>query len=139
MPQRKKLATLLFLGSLIASLFAVQPGLGQTIPGSTSIYLPYISRMDPPTPTITIAPTITPTNTPEPTATEAPAATPTTMPSPTPTTGLTYICTSDAYNCSDFSTQAEAQEVFNYCSARGFGDIHRLDFDGNGVACESLP
>ena len=46
-----------------------------------------------------------------------------------------YNCESDTYNCGDFITQAEAQEVFEYC---GDDDIHRLDADGNGVACESL-
>jgi len=39
-------------------------------------------------------------------------------------------------NCSDFATQLEAQEFFE---ATGPGDLHRLDADGNGVACESLP
>lgn len=39
-------------------------------------------------------------------------------------------------NCSDFATQLEAQEFFE---AAGPGDLHRLDADGNGVACESLP
>lgn len=136
MPQRKKLASLLFFVTLAASLVTAQPSLGQTIPGSTAIYLPYISRMDPPTPTATTAPTSTPTSTPEPTATQ-PVATAT--PTATATTGLLYICTTDTYNCSDFNTQAEAQEVFDYCVDRGFGDIHRLDFDGNNVACESLP
>ena len=45
-----------------------------------------------------------------------------------------YNCQSDTYNCGDFSTQAEAQEVLEYCGE----DIHRLDADGNGMACESL-
>lgn len=39
-------------------------------------------------------------------------------------------------DCSDFSTQAEAQAFFE---AAGPGDPHRLDHDGDGVACESLP
>ena len=46
-----------------------------------------------------------------------------------------YNCESDTYNCGDFLTQAEAQEVLEYC---GEDDIHRLDADGNGLACESL-
>lgn len=37
------------------------------------------------------------------------------------------------YDCSDFSTQAEAQRWLLP------GDPHRLDSDGDGVACESLP
>ncbi len=39
-------------------------------------------------------------------------------------------------DCGDFSTQAEAQQFFE---AAGSGDPHRLDSDGDGVACESLP
>ena len=39
-------------------------------------------------------------------------------------------------DCSDFSTRAEAQQFFE---AAGAGDPHRLDGDGDGQACESLP
>lgn len=45
---------------------------------------------------------------------------------------------SDAYNCSDFSTQAEAQAFFDKVAKRG-SDVNRLDGDKDGVACESLP
>ena len=48
------------------------------------------------------------------------------------------ICDSDTYNCDDFTTQEEAQDVFDECFAET-GDIHRLDSDGDGVVCESLP
>jgi endonuclease YncB( thermonuclease family) len=37
------------------------------------------------------------------------------------------------YDCSDFSTQAQAQKFLLK------GDPHRLDSDSDGVACESLP
>jgi len=47
-----------------------------------------------------------------------------------------YDCSSDVYNCGDFTTQAEAQEVYDYC---GPEDVHGLDRDGNGEACEGLP
>lgn len=47
------------------------------------------------------------------------------------------ICSYNAYNCSDFSTHAEAQEVFEYCGGVN-NDIHVLDRDKDGVACESL-
>jgi hypothetical protein len=44
----------------------------------------------------------------------------------------------DIKNCSDFATQAEAQAWFNtyypLC-----GTVAKLDGDGDGVACESLP
>jgi len=48
------------------------------------------------------------------------------------------ICSHNVYNCSDFSTQAEAQSVFEYCGGVT-NDIHRLDADKDGLACESLP
>lgn len=40
------------------------------------------------------------------------------------------------YDCSDFSTHSEAQEYFEQ---RGPGDPDRLDRDGDGSACETLP
>lgn len=39
-------------------------------------------------------------------------------------------------DCSDFATQAEAQAFF---LAAGPGDPHRLDAEGDGLACESNP
>ena len=42
----------------------------------------------------------------------------------------------NAYNCSDFTTQAEAQSIFD---AAGPDDPNRLDADSDGVPCESLP
>jgi hypothetical protein len=124
-------ALLIALAIVAGALFAAPVGHGQTIP---TIYLPLVVR---PEPTATSTPV--PTNTSAPTATTAPISTATATPQPTATTGLLYICSRDAYNCSDFSTQRQAQEVFDYCVNLGFGDIHRLDFDGNGQACESLP
>lgn len=44
----------------------------------------------------------------------------------------------DTKNCSDFSTHAEAQEWFDRYFLH-YGDVARLDRDGDGVACESLP
>jgi hypothetical protein len=38
-------------------------------------------------------------------------------------------------DCSDFATQAEAQEVLDSTS----GDPERLDEDDDGIACETLP
>lgn len=43
-------------------------------------------------------------------------------------------CVNSDCNCSDFSSQQEAQQVLEAFS----GDPHRLDGDGNGVACQSL-
>ena len=48
-----------------------------------------------------------------------------------------YICSTNVYNCDDFSTHAEAQEVFEYCGGIS-NDVHRLDGDDDGIACESL-
>lgn len=47
-------------------------------------------------------------------------------------------CSEDTYNCGDFATQDEAQQVYDFCIADGAGDIHQLDSDGDGVVCESL-
>jgi len=47
-----------------------------------------------------------------------------------------YHCNEDYYDCSDFSSQAEAQKVFDACGESN--DIHQLDKDNDGVACEGL-
>ena len=39
------------------------------------------------------------------------------------------------YNCDDFLTQPEAQEVYKKCGT----DINRLDGDKDGIVCEHLP
>ena len=44
----------------------------------------------------------------------------------------------DTRNCGDFSTQGEAQEWFDTYFPH-YGDVARLDWDGDGEACESLP
>lgn len=68
------------------------------------------------------------------------AAKPTTAPepvkSPAPSSS-NYVCTSNFYNCDDFNTHAEAQRVFEACGATT--DIHQLDRDKDGLACETLP
>ena len=43
-------------------------------------------------------------------------------------------CTSDIYNCGDFSSCLQVMEVFNACSS----DVNKLDRDDDGVPCESL-
>jgi len=48
------------------------------------------------------------------------------------------ICSSNTYNCTDFKTHAEAQQVFEFCGGIN-NDIHRLDADKDRIACESLP
>jgi len=49
-----------------------------------------------------------------------------------------YICSSNKYNCTDFKTQTEAQEVFDQCGGAD-NDVHKLDSNKDGEACESLP
>lgn len=44
----------------------------------------------------------------------------------------------DDYNCSDFSTQPEAQQFFLKVGGVG-NDVNRLDGNKDGEACESLP
>lgn len=50
--------------------------------------------------------------------------------------GSESVYESRDYNCKDFKTHAEAQKFFE---AAGPGDRHKLDRDGNGLACEGLP
>ncbi len=72
------------------------------------------------------APTTTGT---EPAAEPAPA---------TPTASCS--CSSNTYNCGDFSTHAQAQAVYDCCIAQTGSDVHKLDgSDNDGQACESLP
>jgi hypothetical protein len=127
------------------ALFADDVATGQTVP---PIHLPIIILSEPPTATPTlviILPTATPTDisTPTPTSTEIATETPTNTPSPTPTETLLPSapcpCNADVRNCPDFDTQAEAQACFDYCVDQDAGDIHGLDQDNDGDACESLP
>lgn len=46
-------------------------------------------------------------------------------------------CYDNIYNCADFETEQEAQECYVKCGADN--DIHRLDGDNDGKACEALP
>ncbi|MBI4094011.1 thermonuclease family protein, partial [Candidatus Kaiserbacteria bacterium] len=55
-----------------------------------------------------------------------------------PSEGGQYECSRNAYNCSDFATQVEAQSAFESCGGINH-NIHKLDADGDGEACESLP
>ena len=48
-----------------------------------------------------------------------------------------YTCSSNKYNCGDFSSHDEAQAVFEMCGGVD-DDIHQLDTDKDGLACESI-
>jgi micrococcal nuclease len=75
----------------------------------------------------TPAPSPSPIASPSPRLTPSSAASPARSPVATPANG--------DYNCSDFSTQAEAQRILDAYP----GDPYKLDRDHDGVACESLP
>jgi micrococcal nuclease len=68
-----------------------------------------------------------------------PTSTPAPEPTSTPQPVAVCSCSGNLYNCSDFGTHAAAQACFDYCVQQGRGDIHRLDGDSDGDACESLP
>ena len=70
------------------------------------------------------------------------SATPT--PSPTDTAQATPAqaacnCRGPDLDCSDFSSQAQAQACFAACKSQGLGDIFHLDGDYDGRVCERLP
>lgn len=48
-------------------------------------------------------------------------------------------CLGDNLDCEYFATQADAQSCFEYCKGETGRDVHGLDADGDGIACESLP
>jgi hypothetical protein len=76
----------------------------------------------------------------KPTRTPLPAPAPTTPPvQSTPQPVPVCDCSGNIYNCANFTTHWEAQACYEYCLSIGRGDIHRLDGDNDGAACESLP
>ncbi len=103
-------------------------------PTSTATRTPTATSTTKPTATNTPTKTVKPTNTPTPTKTLKPTATATRQPP-----GDCSTCAADVYNCSDFEDQEEAQACFEYCMEQVGYDVHNLDGDDNGVACESLP
>ena len=105
---------------------------------ANKIYLPIIANQPAPIPTAPPTATITPTPLPTATSTISPRETPLPTATNTPQPGV-CLCTGNLYNCSDFSSEAAAQACYNHCVSVGAGDIHRLDDNNNGVACESLP
>jgi len=107
-------------------------------PTSTARPTPAPTRLPTSTPTPTLTATATP-GPPSPTATHTPQPTATPTPTVTPgAAGLKYDPAGPDRNCSDFDTWAEAQAFYEAAGGPAT-DRHRLDADGNGVACESLP
>lgn len=116
----------------IEQLIVMTANMAQT---QTMIYAPPSS-----TPPILDTPTMLPPVTLVPTWTSAPTETPWILATlPQQPQSAVCSCAGDTLNCNDFSSHTSAQACFNYCVSQGRGDIHNLDQDGNGSACESLP
>ncbi|MEM7800195.1 MAG: excalibur calcium-binding domain-containing protein [Chloroflexota bacterium] len=127
-------------------------------PSATPTTAPTLTPTIPPTMTPTQTPTLSPTATPtqRPTETATPTLSPTAVPTSTPTNTPTaqptatphpLACPSDAtpncdctrgntLNCADFPTHQHANQCYSYCMATAGYDVHELDGDNDGVACE---
>lgn len=57
------------------------------------------------------------------------------MPTELPSTEV-CDCSDDHLNCDDFNTHASAQACYTYCKSIGQGDVHGLDRDDDGTACD---
>lgn len=115
-------------------------------------WLPYTQTAqaaipDTPLPTATLVPTETATLAPLPTATLMVFPTATTFlqilpinqsPTSPPAQSAACSCGGDSYNCTDFGSWSAAQACYTYCISQGAGDIHRLDGNNDGSACDSL-
>jgi hypothetical protein len=79
--------------------------------------------------------------TPTPLPTETPQTSATPTPMPTSLDALVCDCSSDNRDClgNIFANRAEAQRCFEYCFRQTGLDIHLLDPNLNGLACENLP
>lgn len=118
-------------GALPASTRPGSPATSQP----TAAYQPTVAL-----PTWTPVPAVLPTWTP------APAARPTEPPpavveptQPPPPPAAVCDCSANIYNCGDFSSHNSAQACFGYCWEQVGYDVHRLDGDNDGIACEDLP
>jgi hypothetical protein len=114
------------------------------LPTSTSIITTTPSPTDTILATDTLLPTATSTSLPIPTLTPRPTFTSLPPPTlvvivPTQPAQAACSCSGDTLNCGNFSYQSSAQSCYNYCISVGAGDIHGLDGNNDGLACESLP
>ena len=90
-------------------------------------------------PTTTQAPSTTqPPSTSAPATTTPPAITPPVTAAPTTAAPAAPANPGDTKNCGDFGTYAEAKNWFDTYFPY-YGDVARLDRDGDGEPCESLP
>lgn len=104
---------------------------------NTSIVLPTLINTR-------IYPTV-PTHTPGPSSTPRSSSTAVIYKSPTtkyiyvnPNENSSCVCGFD-YDCGSFRTHNAAQTCFNSCGGSSSYNWSRLDADGDGIACESLP
>ncbi len=140
---RGRFLILLLTGTFVAVtlavglLYPVAPAAGNLTP-TVFVHLPAIHKQPLATSTMTATATSTSTSTATPTRTFTPTATRTSTPTAT-TAPAPCQCYADLYNCTDFACQGQAQTCFNYCWNLGYGDVHNLDSDGDGIACEGLP
>lgn len=113
--------------TLIAEYTKNAPTATSTTQPTQTLIPPTATFTDTPLPTASLVPTLPPTFTPVPYVAPPPT-------SPPASGGCD--CSSDSKNCGDFSTHAQAQACYDSCKP---GDIHRLDQNNDGIACESLP
>lgn len=88
--------------------------------------------------TSTFLPTLTQPATLIPSQTSAPTATVIFIFATVPASGgggSVCPCSGDTLNCEDFTSKS-AQACMEYCISQGAGDIHNLDGNANGQACE---
>jgi SH3-like domain-containing protein len=57
----------------------------------------------------------------------------------TTTSSAVCGCSGNIYNCSNFGSQGAAQACYEYCLEQIGWDVHDLDRDNDGWACEALP
>jgi hypothetical protein len=48
-------------------------------------------------------------------------------------------CSGNLYQCADFENHAQAQACYEYCLGKVGRDVHLMDTDKDGIACEALP
>jgi len=79
----------------------------------------------------------TPIPAPSPTPTPTPVVSPTPAPAPSNPPTAVCDCSANTLNCDDFSGHSSAQACFDYCWGKTGRDVHGLDRDKDGEACES--
>ena len=122
------------------------------LPTETPTFTPSFTPTSTSLPTVTWTPSPTLTSTPAFTSTPAPTSTPTEEPVPTldpdiesqledvPEPGAAPCdCYTVDLDCTDFSSQNEAQTCYDYCLEQEGRDVHHLDDNLDGQVCEELP